>query len=93
MWVVDTQWSGRAIDVEVGDLILAQGETDYEGGCLEGVEVSGNRRLFRACQPGLGKVCNASGWSAFVRVSRRAFVGRSTFRHLAEASGECCHVG
>ena len=24
MWVVDTQWSGRAIDVEVGDLILAQ---------------------------------------------------------------------
>ena len=93
VWVVDTQWSGRAIDVEVGDLILAQGETDYEGGCLEGGEVSRNRRLFRACQPGLGRVFNDSGWSAFVRISRRAFVGRSIFRHLAEEAGECQHVG
>ena len=87
VWMVDPYWSGRAIDVEIGDLILAQGETYYEGSCLEGVEVSGNRRLFRACQPGLGRVCNASGWSSFVRVSRRAFIGRSIFRHLAEEAG------
>ena len=93
VWVVDSHWSGRAIDVEVGDFILAQRETDHEGGCLEGVEVSGNGRLFRACQSGLGRICNASGWSAFVRVSRRAFVGRSIFRHLAEEAGECGHVG
>ena len=88
VWVVDPHWSGRAIDVEVGDLILAQRETDYEGGCLEGVEVSGNSLLFRACQPGLARVCNDSGWSAFVRVSRRAFVGRSIFRHLEDRDEE-----
>ena len=46
------------------------------------------RRLFRARRPGLGKIRNNEGWSAFVRVSRRAFVGRSIFRHLAEEDGE-----
>ena len=93
VWVIDPHWSGRAIDVEVGDRILAQRQTDYEGNCLKGIEGFGSSRLFRASQPGLGRLCNDSGWSAFVRVSRREFVGRSIFRHLAEEAGECGHVG
>ena len=88
VWVVDPHWRGRAVDVEVGDLLLTAGETGYEGICLEGVEGFWDRRLFRACRPGLGKISNTEGWSAFVRVSRRAFVGRSIFRHLAEEDGE-----
>ena len=87
-WVVDPHWRGRAIDVEVGDLILVQGKTGFEGSCLEGIECFGRRRLFRACQPGLGRVYNTEGWSAFVRVSRREFVGRSIFRHLPEEDGK-----
>ena len=86
--VVDPHWRGRAVDVEVGDLVLTAGETDDEGICLESVEGFRGRRLFRACRPGLGKISNTEGWSAFVRVSRRAFVGRSIFRHLAEEDGE-----
>ena len=92
VWIVDQHWRGRAVDTEVGDLILTPGRIYHEGGCLEGIEGFGSGRLFRACQPGLGRVCNDSGWSAFVRVSRRAFVGRSIFRHLAEEVEECQHV-
>lgn len=88
VWVVDPHWKGRAVDVEVGDLVLTAGEADYEGICLEGVEGFRRRRLFRACRPGFAKISNNEGWSVFVRVSRRAFVGRSIFRHLAEEDGE-----
>ena len=93
VWTIDLDWSGRAIDVEVGDIISAQEEIDYEGNCLESIKVSRSRRLFRASQPGLGRVCNAAGWSAFVRVSRRAFVGRSIFRYLPEEDGDHWHAG
>ena len=88
VWVVDQHWRGRAVDIEVGDLIMTERETAYEGNCLEAIEGPGSRRLFRACRPGLGRLCNTEESSAFVRVSRRAFVGRSIFRHLAEEEGE-----
>ena len=93
VWVVDPYWESRAIDVEAGDLIWVQGEPVYEGSCLEPSEICSHGRLFRACSPGLGRVSDATGWSAYVRVSRRAFVGRSIFRHLPEEDSEDSYAG
>ena len=84
VWIVDSLWSGRAIDVEVGDLVQVHEDSRYEGSCLEEVGISGSGPLYRACQPGIGKLSTPTGWAGYVRVSRRAFVGRSVFRHLSE---------
>ena len=84
VWIVDPYWKGRAIDVEVGDLVYVQEQPALEGRCVAQVHDMRGGRLFRACGPGIGKFYDGKGWSAFVRVSRRSFVGRSIFRHLEE---------
>ena len=88
VWIVDQHWKGRAIDVEIADLIFVQRQPIFEGDCLAQVQDIREGRLFRARQPGIGKFCDGDGWSAFVRVSRRAFVGRNIFRHLEEGRDE-----
>ena len=84
VWIVDEYWLGRPIDVEVGDLIFVLGQPCPEGRCVEHVADRDGGRLFRAQQPGIGRLEDSSGWSAFTRVSRREFVGRNLFRHQEE---------
>jgi Zn-dependent peptidase ImmA (M78 family) len=88
VWVVDGHWSDRAIDVEAGDLIFVDGQPNSEGDCVEHVLDTERGRLLRARQPGIGRLENGSTWSAFVRVSRRGFIGRSLFRHREEPDDE-----
>ncbi len=84
VWIVDRYWTGRPIDVEVGNLVFVHGQPALEGVCVERVEDRKDDMLLRACQPGLGRLEHESGWSVFVRVSRSGFIGRSIFRHLEE---------
>ena len=85
---VDTYWTGRAVDVEVGDLVFVQGEAESDGTCIQpSVDVE-QGRLFRAAQPGVGRLVAGTAWSAFVRVSRRDYVGRALYRHWEEAGNE-----
>ena len=88
VWIVDDHWKGRPVDAEVGDLILVHGEPQFEGDCLVDTYHDVRGTLFRAYQPGTGRLCSQHDWSAFVRVSRKTFVGRSIFRHLAEVDNE-----
>ena len=88
VWVVDRYWTGRPIDIEVGDLVFVHGRPALEGRCVEHVEDRKEGRLIRACQPGLGRLEDGSAWSAFVRVSRSGFVGRNIFRHLEEVDND-----
>ena len=74
--------------MEVGDLIFAHEQPTAEGNCVERVQDIRKGRLLRAHSPGIGKLTRSTGWSAFVRVSRRGFVGRSLFRHLEEIVDE-----
>lgn len=87
--LVDPWWSDRAIDLQVGDLILAMSGTVSEQQCVDLVRAERRRTVLQAITPGLGRVCHPdSGWSAFVRVSRRGYVGRAIFRHGGEAEDE-----
>ena len=88
VWVVDTHWTNRAIDVEVGDLIFVHAHPNSEGNCVEHVQDTSGGRLLCARRPGIGSLDDGSAWSAFVRVSRREYVGRSIYRHWEEADGE-----
>ena len=86
--VVDAHWTGRAVDVEVGDLIFVRGGAHSEGACIEPSLDVDHGRLFRAARPGIGRLEAGATWSAFVRVSRRDYVGRAPYRHWEEAGDE-----
>lgn len=83
--VVDSHWTGRSIDIQVGDFLLLSNSVAFEGNCVRCTEECQRGMLFQGVSPGVGRVyCQQSDWSAFVRVSRRGYVGRSIFRHLED---------
>ncbi len=81
--VVDEHWDpNRAIDLQVGDFaVLSAGAT------VEGAVAAANpedyRVVIRAVRPGIARAAHGN-WAAFLRVSRRRFVGRAAFRHLED---------
>ena len=74
--------------MELGDLIFVQGGAQSEGACVEPSPHMEYGRLFRAASPGIGRLESGTAWSAFVRVSRRDYVGRALYRHWEEARNE-----
>jgi Zn-dependent peptidase ImmA (M78 family) len=86
---VDTAWTGRAVDTEVGEILLTAPHVNVEGENLSQI-VHPSERLFQATKPGRCRLVDArSDWAAFVRVSRRNYEGRSAWRHLPEEDDVC----
>lgn len=84
--VADLQWHGRAIDLQVGDLVRLPAGAGIEGRCVEELERQCASVFARAAAPGLGRATAAeAGWSAYLRVSRKNYAGRSTYRFEEEA--------
>ncbi len=80
--VVGEKWTGRAVDVQVGDLIVLPSGARHEAANLRVVEETAAMVLLAATAPGLGRVYrHQSGWAAFVRVSRRNYMGLAKYRH------------
>lgn len=84
--VVDKAWDGRPVDVEVGGLFFVFGYPRSEGKSIELVSKTESGHLFRATDAGIGRLDDNDGWTIFVRVSRRDFVGRSICRHWEEVN-------
>jgi hypothetical protein len=85
--IVDAQWDGRAVDLQVGDEVLAMPGADWESGVLEELTRARGATRLRAVAPGQGRLVHVeSGWSRFVRVSRRGYVGRAVFRFQEEVA-------
>ena len=59
-----------------------------EGISIVQIQDSRDGVLVRALEPGISRLSGGSDWAAFVRVSRRGFVGRSIFRHMEEVEDE-----
>jgi hypothetical protein len=79
--LIDKNWIGRAIDCEVGDYLLFDMDTIIEGEHLNNIRKKGCGTIIQAVKPGISKVSNSSeSWSAFVRISRSGFIGRSCYR-------------
>lgn len=102
--VADEAWSGRPIDLQVGDTVILPAGTVVEAseGQLAAADFSpiqvveqphrDTRMLVSAVAPGLGRVV-CGDWAAFVRVSRRGYIGRNTYRHLEGADDESEALG
>jgi hypothetical protein len=86
---VDEAWTGRPIDVQVGDVILLPPTVAVEGRVVEEMSRTVNAYVVRVVKPGIGRIfISDSGWAQFVRVSRKQFSGLARYRHLEEAEDE-----
>lgn len=86
--IVDQNWTGRPIDIQVGDLVLFNGQVQFEGKSIETCSISG-QNIFKAIRPGLSRLYNDNGqWASFVRVSRKEYEGQCKYRHLEDPEHE-----
>jgi hypothetical protein len=82
---VDFFWTGRPIDIRIGDVILLPPFTKYEGKSLTRVCADDGPTLLKGNGVGIARLSNDnSSWSCFVRVSRKEYIGLSRYRHLEE---------
>lgn len=89
LFVVDKEWFGRPIDIQVGDLLLFGQDIKFEGDCIEHVSSTGRGQLFRGAAPGIARsFTREEKWAEFVRVSRKEYVGQCRYRHLEETIDE-----
>jgi hypothetical protein len=78
--VVDQHWNEKPIDVEVGDTILLPKGIQLEGDHAAVVGSNGAYTEVVARAPGICRVSSSNDWAAFVRVSRKDYVGLATYR-------------
>ncbi len=82
--IVDPQWKGRPIDVQVGDTVVVPEGSRFEDSC--GIL---RARALELVSPGIGRVFHpALNWAAYVRVSRCGYTGLAEYRHLEEAEDD-----
>lgn len=87
--VADEMWKSRAIDIQVGDLVLTRSETKNEGKCISPVHNFERGDIFEGVTPGIGRLFNERlKWATFVRVSRKQYVGLGKYRHLKEVKDD-----
>jgi len=87
--IVDEHWIERSIDIQVGDFIFLPANVQNEGENIQLYQQGTEGTLYCGITPGIGRLYNPdTGWSSFVRVSRRDYTGRSIFRHLEESNDE-----
>lgn len=83
--IADAHWCGRPVDIQVDDFVLMPPGSHATGECIGVMSDGPERALFRGSTPGIGRLLiEEVGWSSFVRVSRRGYVGRNRYRHLEE---------
>ena len=84
----DLHWKAIAIDLAVGDSTLLPEGASIDGVSLHRVQSTGSGEWFLADRPGVCRATHPSGWSAFVRVRRKLFVGLGSIRHLDDPDVE-----
>jgi Zn-dependent peptidase ImmA (M78 family) len=86
LFVLDFYWKDRAVDAEVGDSLLLPPRIVLEGNSVQLEATTRSHTVARASQPGISRVSHSSGWSTFVRVMRKDYVGRAPFRFDEEVA-------
>lgn len=92
VYVVDSQWTGRPLDLKLGDVAIVPDGARVEASTGElasnpklppatVISTSAGRQVLEATAVGLGRIV-AREWAVFVRVSRRDFGGLNAYRHL-----------
>jgi len=84
LFVVGGWWKEKSIDMVAGDFIVSGNQLSIEGDAVSLVAGGPDKHILRAEKPGIAKITDASGWSSFVRVSRKGYSGMNQYRHDEE---------
>jgi hypothetical protein len=80
--LVDTHWTGRPIDLEVGDLIVLRDSLSFDGPGLTPAGICRYGACYEALLPSSSTILtdNESEWCVPVRISRMSYRGMNIFR-------------
>lgn len=85
MVIVDKAWERVPIDLQVGDHVYLPNGAEASGKCVSQINGSDGRVILEAVRTGTARLHNAlENWSAYARVSRKDFEGRSLYRHMED---------
>ena len=84
--VVDSHWTDRSVDIEIGDLITLPDGVLIEGKAIQRDTLIGPV-IARAVTPGIAAVKRGT-WSITVRVCRTPYRGLAVYRHLEDPDHE-----
>lgn len=85
MVLADHLWWRVPIDLSVGDALILPVTFSAEGSVLSKVGITFHGSWFEAKQPGICRVIEPDlGWSCYVRVARKGYIGRAKFRFLED---------
>lgn len=84
----DSHWTKVAIDLEQGDMAIVPRSVRINGKSARIVGTCAYGEIVQAICPGIAQSLGDSEWAQMIRVSRKTFVGRGTFRHLEEENGD-----
>lgn len=79
--LVDSKWQGRAIDVEIDDLLILENGAYPERDKLKARGAILEGPIYQARKVGVDRLTGQDGWAAYVRVQPQDFTGLSVFRH------------
>ena len=77
-------WQEKAIDIEVDDIIIVEGNCEIDGPKILVKDESNNGTVFRATFPGITRIHMPTGWCSFVKISRHKFCGMYQYRYEEE---------
>jgi len=80
---VDLFWTGRAVDCEMGDVLILPNGVSVEGESISFLGLPFRHQPFRADRAGISRI-TLGEWSSFVRVSSEEFKGRACYRFEEE---------
>jgi Zn-dependent peptidase ImmA (M78 family) len=86
--LVDAFWADTAIDVRVGDAVVAPPGSTVEGHSVRVVANADARAVAVAEHPGISRLLLPGRTAVFIRVSRASYVGRARWRHLEDPDAE-----
>jgi len=87
--ILDEAWARKAVDIQAGDFVLLPLDVEVKGKSLRLEGTLSASRLFLGACPGIAQVVRpGTPWGCFVRVSKKDYAGRATFRHLENPDAE-----
>ncbi|MEQ8924300.1 MAG: hypothetical protein RLO81_00730, partial [Fulvivirga sp.] len=80
---IDDWWDEKAIELEVGDLIVSQHKLSIDGPLILDCVNKTDKYIYEAKGPGITRIFNDK-WSSFTKISRHKFQGFYQYKYDEE---------